>query len=268
MLESLSLDGKVVIVTGGGTGLGRAMVHALARAGADVAIAARRPGPIEETAAQVEILGRKALAIPTDVSDSSQVERMVSTVLEAFGRVDVLINNAGRTSENVTAPIWQITDEDWRIGMDTNLSSAFYCARAVAKHMVDRGSGRIINVASGFGVRGGRDRYIYGCSKGGMVQLTRVLAMSVGRYGVTANSIVPGFIPTRGTESMSGGLPQSGDVIPIGKLGVPEDIGPIAVFLASDASSYMNGEIITLDGGGLAGGFAPTGHAPLIPIEL
>ena len=266
MLDLLSLDGKVIIVTGGGTGLGRAMVHALARAGADIAIAARRQGPIDEVAAEVEELGGKALAMSTDVSDSSQVDRMVVHTLERFGKIDVLINNAGRTSENVHAPIWEITDEQWREGIDTNLSGAFYCARAVSKHMVGRGSGKIINVASGFGLRGGRDIYIYTCSKGGMIQLTRTLAMSLGRHGVTSNTIVPGFIPTRGTGSMRDSLPTSGEVIPTGRLGRPEDIGPIAVLLASDASNYMNGEMIILDGGGLAGGFAPTGHAPSIPL--
>ena len=266
MLERLSLDGKVVIITGGGTGLGRAMVRALARAGADVAVAARRQGPIEEATAEVEALGRKALAIPTDVSDSSQVERMVARTLEELGKIDVLINNAGRTAENSPTPIWEVTDEEWRAGIDTNLSGAFYCARAVSKYMVDRGSGKIINVASGFGLRGVRDLYIYTCSKGGMLQLTRTLAMSLGRYGVTANTIVPGFIPTRGTDSFRQSLPGSGNVIPIGRLGNPEDIGPIAVFLASDASNYMNGEMIIMDGGGLAGGFAPTGHAPEIPL--
>ena len=267
MLELLSLDGKVVIVTGGGTGLGRAMVRSLARAGADLVIAARRQGPIDEAAIEVEGLGRKALAIATDVSDSAQVDRMVARALDQYGKVDVLINNAGRTAENVPTPIWEITDDDWRAGIETNLSAAFYCARAVSRHMVDRGRGKIINVASGFGMRGGRDIYIYTCSKGGMIQLTRTLAMSLGRHGVTSNTIVPGFIPTRGTDSFRSSLPASGEMIPTGRLGVPEDIGPIAVFLASDASNYMNGEMIMLDGGGLAGGFAPTGHAPVIPLE-
>ena len=268
MLDKLSLEGKSVLITGGGTGLGRAMVKALARAGADLVIAGRRQLPIDEAVAEVEGLGRRAVAISTDVRDSGQVDRMVTLGLEALGKIDVLISNAGRTIENVLAPIWDITDEEWMAGIDTNLSGAFYCARAVARHMVDRGSGKIINVASGYGLRGGRDMYAYTCSKGGMIQLTRTLAMSLGRYGVTANTIVPGFIPTHGTDSMRDALPRSGEFIPIGRLGVPEDIGPIAVFLASEASDYMNGEMITLDGGGLAGGLAPTGHAPNIPLDL
>ena len=268
MLERLSLDGHVVIVTGGGTGLGRAMVMALARAGAELVIAARRQAPIDEAVAEVEAMGGKALAIITDVSDSGQVDRMVAGTLERFGKVDVLINNAGRTSGNVPTPIWDVSDEEWQAGIETNLSGAFYCARAVSKHMVDRGKGKIVNVASGLGMRGIRDLYAYACGKGGMIQLTRALAMSLGRHGVTANTIVPGFIPTRGVDKMRDNLPRFGEVIPTGRLGKPEDIGPIAVFLASPASDYMNGEIITLDGGGLAGGFAPTGHSPFISIEL
>ena len=268
MLDKLSLDGRSIVVTGGGTGLGRAMVRALARAGADLVIAGRRQAPIDEAAAEVEGLGRRAVAVSTDVSDSAQVERMVAVARDVLGRVDVLVNNAGRTAENVHAPIWDITDEEWRAGIDTNLTGAFYCARAVARQMVDQGRGKIINVASGYGLRGGRDMYAYTCSKGGVIQLTRTLAMSLGRYGITANTIVPGFIPTRGTDSMRDALPRSGEFIPTGKLGTPEDMGPIAVFLASDASDYMNGETITLDGGGLAGGLAPTGHAPIIPLDL
>ena len=268
MLDRLSLDGRSIVVTGGGTGLGRAMVRALARAGADLVIAGRRQAPIDEAAAEVEGLGRRAVAVSTDVSDSVQAARMIAVAQEMLGKVDVLINNAGRTVENVHAPIWDITDEEWRAGIDTNLSGAFYCSRAVARQMVDQGSGKIINVASGYGLRGGRDMYTYTCSKGGIIQLTRTLAMSLGRYGVTANTIVPGFIPTRGTDSMRDALPKSGEFIPTGKLGIPEDMGPIAVFLASEASDYMNGETITLDGGGLAGGLAPTGHAPVIPLDL
>ncbi len=260
MLESLNLDGKTTILTGGGTGLGLAMVRALARAGSDIVIASRRQTPLDMAAQEVRDLGREALPIATDVSDSTQVDHMVEKALEQFGKVDVLINNAGRTSENAQLPIWDVSDEEWRSGLEVNLSGAFFCARAVSRHMVERGRGKIINVASGFGMRGGRDIYSYACSKGGMIQLTRTLAVSLGRYGVTANTIVPGFIPTEGVDAMKGVLPNSGATIPTGRLGLPEDIGPIAVFLASPASDYMNGEIVTLDGGGLAGGIAPTGH--------
>ena len=268
MLETFSLDGKVVVITGGGTGLGLAMVRALARAGANLSIAGRRPGPIESAAKEVTDLGREALVVPTDVTDSSQVNRLVETTLDRFGQIDVLINNAGAVQENVRKPLWDITDDEWRLVMDVNLSGAFYCARAVSKPMSDRGKGKIINIASGFGMRAGRDIYMYCCSKGGMIQLTKVLSFNLARYGITANSIVPGFIPTTSTDSeIRATLPRSGDFLPIGKLGRPEDLGPIAVFLSSDASNYMTGEMIIADGGGLAAGITPTGHAPVVALE-
>ena len=269
MLEKLSLEGKTVIITGGGTGLGLAMVRALARAGADLCIAGRRPEPIQAAAQEVQELGRRAVSVPTDVSDSAQVDGLVASALDHFGRIDVLINNAGAAnSENLRKPIWDITDDDWRWLMDVNLTGAFYCSRAVSRPMVDQGKGKIINVASGFALRGGRDIYMYCCSKGGMLQLTRVLSFNLARSGVTANTIVPGFIPTDILADDDPSItPRSGVFLPIGKLGSPEDMGPIAVFLASDASDYMTGEMIVADGGGLAGGIAPTGHAPVQALE-
>ena len=181
--EKLSLEGKGVVITGGGTGLGREMTVAMARAGADIVIAARRTGPIEEVAEEVRSLGRKAVAISADVTDTAQVTNLMETAIEELGQVDVLLNNAGIVRGQGAIPIWEITDEDWQVGIDVNMSSAFYCARAIAKHMVERGGGKIINVSSGFGFRGGRDNYMYCVGKGGIVQLTRVLATSLGRYG-------------------------------------------------------------------------------------
>ena len=258
----------MAIVTGGGTGLGLEMVRHLARAGANVAVAGRRVAPIESAADEVKATGPDAIAMPTDVSDSDQANALVAAALDHFGRIDILINNAALVSDSVPTPIWDITDEDWQAALDVNLSGAFYCARAASRSMADQGSGKIINVSSGFGLRGGRDIYTYCCTKGGIIQLTRVLSFSLARYGVTANSIVPGFIPTEGTDTeMRESLPRSGAYLPTGKLGVPQDIGPVAVFLASPASDYMTGEIFTLDGGGLAAGLAPTGYAPEISLE-
>ena len=268
MLENLHLNGKVVVITGGGTGLGLEMVRALARSGANLAIAGRRPGPIADARDEAIAAGRDAIAIPTDVASSSDANALIDAAVAHFGKVDVLINNAAMVAENVLKPIWDITDDEWQTAMTINLSGAFYCARAAAKPMADAGKGKIINVASGFGLRGGRDIYMYCTSKGGVINLTRVLSFSLARYGITANSIVPGFIPTIDpTAEINRTLPQTGDFLPSGKLGRPEELGPIAVFLASDASDYMTGEMFILDGGGLAAGIAPTGHAPIAPLE-
>ena len=265
--EKLSLEGKGVVITGGGTGLGREMTIAMAQAGADIVIAARRTGPIEEVADEVRALGRKAVAISADVTDTDQVSNLMESAISELGKVDVLLNNAGIVRGQGAIPIWEISDDDWHVGIEVNMSSAFYCARAIAKHMVERGGGKIINVSSGFGYRGGRDNYMYCVGKGGIVNLTRVLATSLGRYGITSTCIVPGFIPTEGTDESRLTLPR-GEFIPIGRVGHPHEMGAVAVFLASGASDYMNGEAFIIDGGGLAGGAAPTGHAPEIPLVI
>ncbi len=267
MLDSLSLDGKTAIVTGGGTGLGREMALALAQAGAAIVVAGRRPGPIEDTASTIVETGGRAMAVPTDVTDSSQVRRLVELAIREFEKIDVLINNAGMVGDQGGVPIWEITDEQWRTVVDANLTGAFYCSRAVARNMVERGEGKIINVSSGFGLRGGRDNYMYASAKGGVIQLTRSLATSLGGNGVTSNCLVPGMFPTEGTAASQEQLPRS-EFIPVGRVGDPAEIGPAAVFLASSASNYMNGAILAIDGGGLAGGYAPTGHAPVIPLEV
>ena len=268
MLEALSLNGKIVVITGGGTGLGREMTLAMAKAGADLVIAARRLAPIEEVAQQVRAIGRRAEAVPTDATDTKSVRLLFEHVIKEFGKVDILFNNAGIVREDGPKPIWEITDDSWRIGIDVNLSTAFYCSRAISKHMADRGSGKIVNVSSGYGFRGGRDNYMYAAGKGGIVNLTRAMATSLGKYGITTNCIVPGFIPTEITDPDSERSRQRGRFIPIGRTGVPREMGPLAVFLASSASDYMNGEFLVIDGGGLAGGIAPTGHAPEIPLNI
>ncbi len=268
MLEALSLNGKTVVITGGGTGLGKEMTLAMARAGADLVIAARRLAPIEEVAQQVRAIGRKAEAVTTDATDTESVRLLFEHVIKEFGRVDILFNNAGIVREDSPKPIWEITDESWKIGIDVNLSTAFYCSRAISQHMADRGSGKIVNVSSGYGFRGGRDNYMYAAGKGGIVNLTRAMATSLGKYGITTNCIVPGFIPTEITDPDSERSRQRGRFIPIGRTGVPREMGPLAVFLASSASDYMNGEFLAIDGGGLAGGIAPTGHAPEIPLNI
>lgn len=263
-LEQLDLSGQRAIVTGGGTGLGRAMALALAAAGADVAVSGRRPAPLQEVAGQLQARGRCSLALPTDVTDPAQVNAMVAAVMREWGGVDILINNAGIVREWTPKPLWETTDEEWRVGIDTNLSGAFYCCRAVSQHMAQRGRGCIINMASGFGLRGMRENYMYCAAKAGVINLTRCLAVSLSGYGIRVNCIAPGFFAT---------IPEvqdysySGQFIPIGRVGDPGEIGGLAVYLSSEAAAYVTGEVFLADGGGLAGGYAPTNSAPLLPLE-
>lgn len=268
--DNTGLAGKVAIITGGGTGLGKAMALSLAREGADIVVAARRLEAIEQTAKEVRDLGRRGLAIPTDVTDSRQVNQLVESALSEMGRIDILINNAGIVREEQRKPIWDITDEEWHLGMDTNLTGTFFCCRAVSTHLVDQKSGKVINVASGMGLRGGRDNYMYCCAKGGVIQLTRSLALTWAQDNIQVNCIVPGFVDTRTLqpEPESIEAPRArGEFIPVGRVGVPQDIGSLGLFLASEASDYVTGAVFAADGGGLAGGCAPTGYATIITIE-
>ena len=265
-MDNLCLTDRVTLITGGGTGLGKAMALAVAKSGGSVVLAGRRNIPIEEVADQIHKLGAPCISIPTDVTDSGQVNRLVKTSIKHFGQIDALINNAGMVRDQGGIPIWDLSDEDWQSVINANLTSAFYCSRAVAKDMVTRSSGKIINISSGFGLRGGTHNYMYASSKGGVIQLTRSLATSLGRFGLTSNCIVPGLFPTEGTSLSNERLPDP-KFIPVNRVGRPEEIGNLATFLVSDESDYMNGELFVIDGGGLAGGYAPTGYGPLIDLE-
>ncbi len=261
ILERFSLSGKVAIVTGAGRGLGRQMALALARAGADIACAARTPEQIESAAAEIRALERRAITVPTDVTNSDQVNTLVARCIEAFGRVDVMLANAGGGGRTSGKPAEQATDEDWRDTLDTNLSSAFYCARAVIPHMRAQGGGVIITVASGTGLRGDPRTWAYAAAKAGVMGLTRTLAAQLVRDNIRVNSIVPGFVAQRPPASPEeeARYAERGRFIPVRRLGRADELGPLAVYLASDASSYVTGECFIIDGGGLAGGVAPLG---------
>ncbi|HYA35952.1 MAG TPA: SDR family NAD(P)-dependent oxidoreductase [Candidatus Binataceae bacterium] len=259
ILDSFKLEGKIALITGAGRGLGRAMAVKFAEVGADIVAASRTRSQLEETAEAVGKTGRKCLIVPTDVTRSDQVNAMAEAALKEFGRIDILVNNAGGGDESASKRIDQITDNEWRRGLDTNLTSQFYAARAVVPAMVKQNRGKIINVASGFGLRGGRDNYMYACSKGGVIQLTRSLALTYAKNNVQTNCIVPGVFPhdERAMEFYKGGK-----FIPLGRTGNDAELAPLAVFLASDASNHINGELVIIDGGGLAGGISPTGVLP------
>jgi NAD(P)-dependent dehydrogenase (short-subunit alcohol dehydrogenase family) len=260
ILDKFDLSGKTAIITGGGTGLGRAMALSLADAGADVGVAARRVEPLEETAALVAAKGRKSWIRSTDVTDSAEVDAMIAEAITEFGRVDILINNAGITSQGRGKTLPELTDEDWRVGIDVNLSSAFYCSRAVIPHFLDEGGGRIINVTSGWGMRGGRGNFMYSVAKGGVIQLTKALAMTYARDNIRCTCIAPGLIPK---EIPVEAREQRNGFQPVGRVGWPYEMGPLSVYLASEAADYMSGETILLDGGSIAGGLTPAGYAPV-----
>ncbi len=259
ILDRFDLTGRNAIITGAGTGLGQAMSLALAEAGCNIVGAARRREPLEETRALVEAKGRRFLVIPTDAADSAQVNAMVQQAITEFGRIHVLINNAGGGGAGRGKTLPELTDDDWRQGIDINLTTAFYCSRAIIPHFVQSGGGRIINVTSGWGFRGGRNNFMYSVAKGGVIQLTKALAMTYAQDNVRATCIAPGLFPYRQPEEQR---ERAGGLQPIGRVGNVEEIGSLAVFLASDAADYMSGETVLCDGGAIAGGVTPAGFAP------
>ena len=264
ILEKLRMDGKVAVVTGAGRGLGRAMAIALAEAGADIVAAARTLAQLEETAELVRAHGHRCLIVPTDVTDSDQVNALVERAIAEFGRIDIFVNNAGGATSGYGVPLPNITDQDWRVGIDTNLTSTFYCSRAVIPHMLAQGGGKIVNITSGYGLRGGRDNYMYASSKAGLINFTRSLALTYATNNIQANCIAPGLFPhSKEMEQMWRG----GKFIPMGRFGHDAELGPLLLFLCSELSNHINGETIVIDGGGTAGGQSPTGLAPSIPLR-
>ena len=261
-LAAFDLTGRVAIVTGAGGGLGREIALSLARAGCDVVAAGRREAPLERAAGGVRELGRRALVVPTDVTDSLQVNALADAAIAEWGRIDVLVNNAGSYAAIAAGPLAALTDEEWRAGLDANLTGALYCARSVLPHMIERRSGRIVSIASGLGLRARRDDYVYSVAKAGVIQLTRALAASHGRDGISATAVAPGLFPLDAGEEERARL---GERQVAGRVGRPEEVGPLVAFLASDGAAYLNGATLSLDGGAAAGGLVPAGLAAATP---
>lgn len=267
VLEKLRLDGpprRVAIVTGGGRGLGREMALALSDAGADVCIASRTQSQLDDTAAFIEEkTGRRPLTVSMDVRDSAQCDALIERTVAHFGRLDILVNNAGIGDRRGTgARIDELSDEDWADAIAVNLDSAFYCSRAAVRVLREQGQGGVIvNVASGTALRMSPMSLGYASAKAGVMAFTRSLAAQVVGDGIRVNGIVPGFILQRPPESDEerDQAAQRGRFNTAGRLGEAWELGPLAVFLCSDASAYITGEHFIIDGGGLAGGIAPIG---------
>lgn len=248
--DMFKLDGRVALVTGGGQGLGLVMARALADAGAHVVIASRQLEKVQQRALEItQDTGNRALGLAADVTNAQQVEALVQSTLDTFGRLDILINNAGI---NIRKPIEEYDEESWDRVQDINLKAPFLCARAVVPIMKKQGSGRIINIASMLGVAALPERSAYCASKGGVIQLTKVLALELAPYNVLVNALCPGPFATELNVPVMNN-PEANQYfvnhIALRRWGQPDELRGAILFLASDASSFMTGSTLTIDGG-------------------
>jgi NAD(P)-dependent dehydrogenase (short-subunit alcohol dehydrogenase family) len=249
MRDGLPLADRTALVTGAGRGLGRAIALALGRAGAAVACAARSPDQLEAAAAEIEAAGARALALGLDVTRAEQVTAAVEQAETRLGPIDILVNNAGVTLEKKTV---ELTDEEWDTVVATNLTAMFRCARAVAPGMIRRGHGKIINVGSMYGVIGVARYAAYCASKAAVDGLTRSLAVEWARHGMQVNCLAPGYMNTdipRAALADERTRALFLSKVPARRIGEPEEVGALAVYLASPASDFMTGQTLYLDGG-------------------
>lgn len=243
----IDLSGKVAIVTGGGRGIGRSIAVALAEAGADVAIVARTESEIQESEKLIRSKGRRAISIPTDVTNKDQVVAMVEKTVTTLGGIHILINGAGVIRP---APLLDYTEEDWDYVMNTNVKSMFLCTQAVGKYMVEQRYGKIVNIASTGGEMAGPMNASYHASKAACILFTKSVALEWIRYNINVNAIGPGYVETALFKDIDEKSRQARlRASPIRRLAKPEEVAPLAVFLASDLSSYMVGEHVIIDGG-------------------
>lgn len=241
------LDGKIAIVTGAGRGIGRAIAEELAREGADLALCGRQVEPLNETAASVQALGRRALVVSTDAGDGAAVDAFVKQVLAHYGRVDILVNNAGVTRDKL---LLRMSESDWDEVMRINLKGGFLFARAVARPMLKQQSGSIVVISSLIGLTGNAGQCNYAASKAGLIAMTKSLAKELASRGIRVNAVAPGFIVSKMTDELPEDVrTQMLASIPAGRLGVPADVAKSVAFLASDDASYVTGQVLSVNGG-------------------
>ena len=242
-----SFNGKIAIVTGGGTGIGRAIALELAANGADVALCGRRLEKIEGVAEEVRALGRRAMAFAADVGDAAQAQGFVNAVAAEFGRIDILVSNAGITRDNL---LIRMSEEEWDSVLQTNLKGAFNMAKAVARPMMKQRAGSIVLVSSVIGLVGNAGQCNYAASKAGLIAFGKSLARELASRNIRVNSVAPGFIVSDMTAQIQEAAAQTlMSQIPAGRLGQPEDIAKAVAFLASDDASYVTGQTLSVSGG-------------------
>jgi 3-oxoacyl-[acyl-carrier protein] reductase len=243
----LDLKGRVAIVTGGAQGIGKSIATQLALAGAKVVIADVMEEKAKSTAEEISKKGSEAIFITVDVSSLSSVEQMVKKTLDKFGRIDILVNNAGITRD---ALVMRMKEEDWDLVLDINLKGAFNCIKIVSPIMMKQKYGKIVNIASIVGINGNVGQANYSASKGGLIALTKTCAKELASRQINVNAVAPGFIQTSMTERLSTEVKEKlSSQIPLGKIGSPEDVASVVLFLVSEKASYITGEVIRVDGG-------------------
>jgi len=252
-LDKFRLPGKVALITGGSRGIGRAIALSLAEAGADVILASRKLPDLEMVAQEIIHMGRKALPVSANVRHLQEIDNLVKKVMEEFGHIDILVNNAG--ANPVFGSVFNIDERAWDVIMGLNLKGYFFLSQAVGKVMRDKGGGAIINISSEGGIRPGVGMGVYCISKAGVIMLTQVLAQEWGQYNIRVNAIAPGVVKTRFSKALwSNPVIAKGteNNTALGYIAKPEEIANTALFLASEASSYMTGQTVILDGGHFA----------------
>ena len=243
----MKLVGKVALVTGGAQGIGKAVSLLLARNGADIVVSDVNLEKAEETAREVQALGRKALAIKADVATLSDVEKMVDTAMAQFGKVDILVNNAGIARDKL---ILRMTEEDWDTVLNINLKGTFNCTKAVVRHMSKQKYGKIVNIASVVGEMGNAGQGNYAASKAGVIGFTKTIAREFAQRGINVNAIAPGYIETPMTDALPDKVKEElKRLIPLDRLGKPEDVAEAVLFLVSESANYITGQVLNVNGG-------------------